>query len=235
MKVGDLKLWAELLTLVLGLATAAGTGIADLHLFSAEPALVQATEEETASRDDLAIARAAMVPYVSQAICVSATANYGCDNRFRALDAANAAANAISAATQSTIDDFNSGTQGEDLSAMRLEGSLFLTIPTITAHRTGAQVDEIQDALEESEFFGRGDYQYAHMVERLMTAMNQRAALKSLPTLIPRPQDTILWAYRAGFLLSGLLVGVGGVLAVRRLLLAGTLARQPKPAAGLAG
>jgi hypothetical protein len=66
-------------------------------------------------------------------------------------------------------------------------------------------------------YFGGDRYVYAERLRNFMDTMKLRTMLQEAPSLIVRSSDWHLWGLRVSLVLGGVLIGVGGMLALKRL------------------
>jgi hypothetical protein len=71
--------------------------------------------------------------------------------------------------------------------------------------------------LQGTEYFGSDRYTYAEKVRNFMDKKKIRTMLQEAPSLIVRPSDLQLWLLRVALVVGGVLFGVGGLLALKRL------------------
>jgi len=66
-------------------------------------------------------------------------------------------------------------------------------------------------------YLGSDRYAYAERLRNVMDSEKLRTMLQEASSLIVRPSDWHLWGLRVSLVVGGVLIGVGGMLALKRL------------------
>ena len=223
--LAQLKQFADLIAVVVGLVIAIASFAVNESQVSGESPLIgqrnMAAQELMAARSELSTMQFALAGILANnVICVADPPPYDCTQEIPRRSAVDHAENSIEVGSLIAIQDV------DDITAeapAQLEGRLDLAIANYL--RSGIRAvaaDDALSALRDSTYFGtETDFAYARAVqavtvrEDMLRDLEQR--LQSGPDVIEKPDALSLWVLRGGIFLGGVLLGVGCVVASRRV------------------